>query len=258
MSGMHGALNGPGAATFEWTDGKEPSNAELENFNPADGGIILPRGCSIVSLDLRKTNIYPTFVPAFEKEQADFSNRSAIFRVTGTSYLYGFTFLDKINADGSVFAESHHLLDCFAFAGKARTDEFYAKIVTSFGAVAGIDDALAVTRTSETQIVGPQPLPGFQDEKTDTVQSASPYIYNCSIRSTYGLSGIFANGNDVTGFKSMVVAQFTGVSLQKDMRCWQIYNSGMWGDLTAADYDDYIDETPDNVRMNPDYLSVAV
>ena len=258
MSGMHPALNGPGSSTSAWADDKSPTDAELQAFNPADGGIILPRGCSIVSLDLRKTNIYPTYVPPFAKEAADYSNRSAIFRVTGTSYLYGFTFLDKINSDGSVFAESHHLLDCFAFAGKARTDEFYAKIVASFGSVAGINSAIAVTRSSETQIVGPQPDPGFQDEKTDTVQSASPYIYNCSIRSTYGLSGIFANGDDATGFRSMVVAQFTGISLQKDMRCWQIYNAGVWGDLSDGDYADYIDETPDNVRMNPDYRNIHV
>ena len=50
----------------------------------------------------------------------------------------------------------------------------------------------------------------------DTVDSSSPYIFNCSLRSTYGLCGLWADGSKVTGFKSMVVAQFTGVSLQKD------------------------------------------
>lgn len=52
----------------------------------------------------------------------------------------------------------------------------------------------------------------------DTVDSSSPYIFNCSLRSTYGLCGLWADGQMVTGFKSMVVAQFTGVSLQKDDR----------------------------------------
>ena len=54
----------------------------------------------------------------------------------------------------------------------------------------------------------------------DTVDSSSPYIFNCSLRSTYGLCGLWADGQLVTGFKSMVVAQFTGVSLQKDDRAF--------------------------------------
>ena len=50
----------------------------------------------------------------------------------------------------------------------------------------------------------------------DNVDSSSPYIFNCSLRSTWGPCGMHADGNKSTGFKSMVVAQFTGVSLQKD------------------------------------------
>ena len=61
--------------------------------------------------------------------------------------------------------------------------------------------------------------------ETDTVQGASPYIFNCSLRSVYGMNGMRANGNNATGFKSMVVAQFTGVSLQKDDRAFVKYDS---------------------------------
>ena len=50
----------------------------------------------------------------------------------------------------------------------------------------------------------------------DNVDSASPYIFNISLRSTWGTCGMHADGAKSTGFKSMVVAQFTGVSLQKD------------------------------------------
>ena len=52
--------------------------------------------------------------------------------------------------------------------------------------------------------------------EVDNVDSSSPYIFNCSLRSTWGMQGMHADGNKSTGFKSMVVAQFTGVSLQKD------------------------------------------
>ena len=51
---------------------------------------------------------------------------------------------------------------------------------------------------------------------TDTVTSASPYIFNTSLRSVYGMCGLLADGANATGFKSMVAAQFTGIGLQKD------------------------------------------
>ena len=61
--------------------------------------------------------------------------------------------------------------------------------------------------------------------ETDTVQGASPYIFNCSLRSVYGMNGMNADGSTASGFKSMVVAQFTGISLQKDDRAFVKYNS---------------------------------
>ena len=60
--------------------------------------------------------------------------------------------------------------------------------------------------------------------ETDTVSGASPYIFNCSLRSVYGMNGLIADGAKATGFRSMVVAQFTGISLQKDDRAFVKYN----------------------------------
>ena len=60
--------------------------------------------------------------------------------------------------------------------------------------------------------------------EVDSVESASPYVFNCSIRSTWGICGIWANGLKATGFKSMVIAQYTGVSLQKDDRAFIRYD----------------------------------
>ena len=59
----------------------------------------------------------------------------------------------------------------------------------------------------------------------DTVDSASPYVFNCSLRSVWGINGMHADGDEATGFKSMVVAQFTGISLQKDDRAFVLYLS---------------------------------
>jgi len=71
----------------------------------------------------------------------------------------------------------------------------------------------------------PNPVGTTCDLSTDTVTSASPYIFNCSIRSIYGICGLKADGAKADGFKSMVTAQFTGVSLQVDDNAFVVYNS---------------------------------
>jgi hypothetical protein len=90
----------------------------------------------------------------------------------------------------------------------------------------------------------------------DTVTSASPYIFNCSVRSVYGLCGLHADGNSVTGFKSMVVAQFTGISLQKDDNAFVKYDptSGSYVDTTNVPniYSDSL------ARYKPSYESYHI
>ena len=70
------------------------------------------------------------------------------------------------------------------------------------------------------------------------------------------MCGIFANGDAAKGLKSMVVAQYTGVSLQKDMNAWEKYDLGAW--KPVVDYDDYINQDPDNVRMKPSWRSFHI
>lgn len=60
--------------------------------------------------------------------------------------------------------------------------------------------------------------------ETDTVSGASPYVFNVSLRSVWGMNGMHADGSKASGFRSMVVAQFTAVSLQKDDRAFVKYN----------------------------------
>lgn len=68
--------------------------------------------------------------------------------------------------------------------------------------------------------------------ESDSVSSASPYVFSCSLRSVYGMNGMFADGSKATGFKSMLTAQFTGISLQKDDNAFILY------DKTTGIYDD--------------------
>jgi len=82
----------------------------------------------------------------------------------------------------------------------------------------------------------------------DTVTSASPYIFNCSLRSVYGMCGLLADGNKSTGFKSMVIAQFTGIGLQKDNNAFLKYNA------TTGAYDD--GSVSGNESLNTDSRAV--
>ena len=53
--GVVGVANLPTTANFE---------SELYKFNPKSGGVVVPRGTSVVGYDLRKTVIRPKYVPA--------------------------------------------------------------------------------------------------------------------------------------------------------------------------------------------------
>ena len=70
--------------------------------------------------------------------------------------------------------------------------------------------------------------------EADTVTGASPYIFNCSLRSVFGMCGLHADGSKATGFKSMVVAQFTGIGLQKDDKAFVIYKPSVGDYLNSV------------------------
>ena len=97
-------------------------NNELYKLNSIHGGVILPRGTSLVGLDLRKTKIRPKYVPDPENNDIE---RSCLFRVTGGCYLWQFSMFDG-DPNGKVYKDytanefvpnfSHHKLTCFEYA----------------------------------------------------------------------------------------------------------------------------------------------
>jgi len=304
----------------------------LYKFNSVNGGVIIPRGTSIVGLDLRKTKIRPKYVPNPTDPSVP---NSAIFRITGACYFWQFCIFDG-STEGTVYTDSadfsvnnqsiptfsHHKLTCFEYAdgvtlyedtGLTDLDMYYAKLSNAFNLASGRDidqkypqnpggfekqrpeweivgafatdpiqistieagsggtpDSQVTVKTAvpheltagtPIKISGVSPanynistkvqsisetdstvftylLPNFPLNlttpgnassafvtiETDTVTGASPYIFNISLRSVYGMNGMLADGSKASGFRSMVVAQFTGVSLQKDDRAFVRYN----------------------------------
>jgi hypothetical protein len=333
----------------------------LYKINSIHGGVIVPRGTSIVGLDLRKTKIRPKYVPDPENSNIE---RSAVFRLTGSCYLWQFSIFD---ADPNTFCFkdyttntfvpnfSHSKLTVFEYAdgvnpvnindefqtfssnftdldfyyqkvgrvygqssGRAITPEFLStaldiepkvdefRIVGSAGDVVGITSIRAgdgSTSSTTVTVTLAQPLEGADvdtpikiqgvgargydgqyviSEKlsdsiiqynvqnspvnplpsvtgatfniiVDTVTSASPYVFNCSLRSVYGMCGLHADGSKATGFKSMVVAQYTGIGLQKDPNAFVKYDtvSGTYRDKTASGNENI--QSDSRARFKPNY-----
>ena len=149
-------VNGTAASISQLSIGtkfdiQDPDNV-LYHFNSIHGGVILPRGTSIIGQDLRKTKIRPKFIPQPDNDNID---RTAIFRVTGGCFFFNFSLFDGDPADrifkdytSNVYAPnySHHKLTCFEFAdgnntveGKGNTDldMYYAKLTLAYGTNSG-------------------------------------------------------------------------------------------------------------------------
>lgn len=264
------STDGTAIAVSQWADGFEPTPQHLISFNPAEGGVLLPRGSSLVSQfgDLRHTVLRPSWVPdgvvdeipTYANGVATYGLRRQIFKVTGGGYAFGLTFRDKLN-----HLSTHHLLAAFGHASQAELNAFYAKVWTACGSGGNLSQAYLAARGTEYQIAAP--ISGLPSEAWDSTNSASFYIFQCSVRSDYGMGRLWADGAKVEGFKSFVLANFTGVSLQKgmpftqgsnqnDMACWQKYSAGSWVPVTS--YADYISQSPDNIRPNPLRRSIGV
>ena len=73
---------------------------DLTKFNPVSGGLVLPRGASIVGLTTSKTVIRPTHYPTWtkggNKEAIADNPRTSIIKCTGNSSISEVTFADKV------------------------------------------------------------------------------------------------------------------------------------------------------------------
>lgn len=200
----------------------------LNYFNPVSGGVILPRGCSIVGADVRKSTILPVYVPDVNTVG---TTRSAMFRLTGGSYTASLNL-----GDNPVILRSHQLLTGFEFVSAAELTLYYQKVQAAFAVLDNYVGATLVADPTETELVA-STLPGAVDlngyPAINTVIGASPYIFNVSIRSRFGLCGAYLDGAKVTGFKSIVAAQFTIVSNQVDPSA---YEADLSDPLEGKDY----------------------
>ena len=217
---------------------------------------------SVVTTILSNPDTYTTLI----NKTPGVYERTAIFKVTGGCYFWQMTFKDATGtpangvsytggvptfATASDAAYSHHRVVSFTYADQRTLDgeltTYYEKIDHWDTTLDGGNTRKA--RREEYQIVGNRTL----STTIDTVNGCSPYIFNCSLRSVFGLCGMHTDGSKVAenSFKSMVVAQFTGISLQRDQNAfWQPKDAE--GDPNNTTYNDPTGTTNPPIYADPD------
>ena len=207
-----------GVETTDFTAFNANSNFDVESrtndlykLNSVHGGLIIPRGTSIVGYDLRKTKIRPLYVPDPTNPNVE---RTAIFRVTGGSYFWQMTFFDG-NLNGTVYKDytdnkfvpnfSHHKITCFEYADgvnkvflndifntnkqfdRTDLDMYYEKVGLAYGPASG--------RTIE---------PDFPSSSIDIQSKIDEFRIVGPKGGSVGISTIKA-GDGVTGTKVITV-----------------------------------------------------
>lgn len=123
---------------------------------------------------------------------------------------------------------THHRLSALSFATAVELNEMYAKVQRAFSLLtfAGTVNNAEV-QAGETNIVALTPQPPTVE--VNTISNASPYIFNCSLRTEYGMCGVEVDGAKVNGFRSALLCNFTSVALQNDPDVYEVYD-----DLTST------------------------
>jgi len=222
LSGTHIIDNRRGTATVNPTSTAADLNSllltnSLNYFNSVSGGVIIPRGCSIKGIDVRNTVVTPLFVP---NPTAPGTGNTSLFKVTGGCFINQFAIVDNPQV-----LSSHHLLKAFTFANASDLTLYYQKVYAAFAALDNLSTPNLIPNILETQIVADSSASNVDFNgypSISAISGASPYIFNVSLRSRFGMCGILADGNEVTGFKSMVAAQFTCVSNQVDPNAYVV------------------------------------
>ena len=119
---------------------------------------------------------------------------------------------------------SHHRLSAIEFATQSELNVFYSKTQRAFSLLnfSGTVNNAEVAIGETTIVANTPPTPDFG---LDTVINSSPYAFNCSVRSEWGMAGVNVDGSKVSGFKSALFCNFTDVSLQNDAEVYEVYDS---------------------------------
>jgi hypothetical protein len=301
-----------------------PNPLTLQQFNSSTGGVLVPRGTSIVGMDMRKVELRPSYVPTYLNPttgEGVNEPRSAVIKWTGNSLIQSLSFRDKpsvarietirtgLAGEGEFVSSRPHCFNyndkvTFAWVPKAdqrainpssaaitggtyyvyptgvdtfylsftplntqpnyversqlpavpqdvgflatctwepyshnrlaalypatleELNEYYAKVQLAFPVTfVGQVNQAEVINPGETEIVAPVPNSYDLSLLSNSTDNASPYAFDISVRSNYGMCGVEQDGNLVTGFRSAILSQVNLCSLQKDPVAYELYTT---------------------------------
>jgi len=202
----------------------ESPNNDLYKLNSVHGGVIIPRGTSLVGTDLRKTKIRPKYVPNPENNDIE---RSTIFRVTGASYYWQFSIFDA-DPNGTCYKDytdnifvpnfSHHKLTCFEYADGVNDINIDDEFITYSTDRTDLEVYYQKVGDVYDQASGRQISPDFPAGTVDIQPKIDEYRIVGSKGAEVGISSI-KSGDGVTGTKTITVttsASITPIGLEVD------------------------------------------
>jgi microcystin-dependent protein len=241
-----------------FNSGDELFYDNLSIVNPIGGGVIVPRGISINGIDLRKVRVRPMYVPTLSSgaktsiwkvtggsyvSLQTFTDNLQYFRTHNTVTTVTFASQEELFGGGGVASYYTKINSLFAVKegwGSDGLESVGAEYTIVAPAPLSYNLRHQDNEENQTGAPGgdsrpnpPVSLPGAtrilsSGSETPAVlpdvnstRSSSPYVFNCSVRSIFGLNGLHADGGIVNGLKSMVTANFTQVSLQTDPNCYE-------------------------------------
>ena len=216
------------------------SHHKLTCFEYADG-VTVPAGFALTDLEQYYAKLSNAFNPASGRDisnkwpasEEGFAPQLPEYQIVGAFATDPINISDVVSGDGTTptsvitvtTADNHNL-------SVGTPISISGVNVVNYNISAKVTNVISATQFTYSLPFVPPTLnanPGLSSAKvtveTDSVSGASPYIFNVSMRSVWGMNGMHADGARASGFRSMVVAQFTAVSLQKDDRAFVKYNA---------------------------------
>ena len=217
---------------FEYADGVNPVGFDNDDLN---------YNTTKTDLDLYYEKIALVYgpssgreiTPVFPSVDVDIQSKIDEYRIVGsTGQNIGITSIksgDGVNTSNVITVDILEPINGLDVDTPIRIEGIPASGYNGSFVIRSVEDPTTITYRVSNPPVDPLPtiISGSPtlNITVDTVTSASPYIFNCSLRSVYGMNGLHADGSKADGFRSMVVAQFTAIGLQKDDNAFVKYNS---------------------------------
>ena len=221
----------------------ETADNELFKLNSIYGGAIIPRGTSLVGLDLRKTAIRPKYVPSPTNDNIE---RSTLFRITGGCYFWQFSMFDA-NPNGKCFLDyttnefvpnfSHHKLSCFEYADGVNPVKINDTFITYETSRTDLDMYYEKVSLVYGQSSGRAIEPDFPSAALDIQPKIDEFRIVGSTGVSAGISSIKA-GDGVTPTTNITVStstEISGLDVDTPFRISGITAEGYNGQFVVAE-----------------------